>query len=248
MRIVQISDLNIAAKGDDTPRSVTMLDNLVSAIASINQFAPSADLVLITGNITGDGSIEASMHAREILDGLKCPYKLVPGPNDDRQNLFGTFADKAVANEVGGVLSYVVQGFPIRCIGLDSLGHHGVGGRVCPKRLNWLNEHLASDVTIPTVIFTHHIPVSVGLPTDVEPFDNGDQLGAVIAQYSNVKRLLCGQINVAVHVGWHGTIVTSAPSMGMASGLADEGGIQAAYHLHDLTDQGELVTRSVPVG
>jgi len=127
----------------------------------------------------------------EVLDALNCPYKLVPGPNDERQNLFGTFADKATANEVGGVLSYLVEGFPMRLVGLDSLGHHGVGGRVCPKRLNWLNTHLSSDTSVPTIIFTHHVPMKTGAPAaDADGFENGENLGAVVAQYSDNKPMV----------------------------------------------------------
>lgn len=246
MRIVQISDLHIGEKGDDSPVSVKMLANVVKTITHINQLDPQPDLVVINGNITSNGTIEASMNAREVLDALNCPYKLVPGPNDERQNLFGTFADKATANEVGGVLSYLVEGFPMRLIGLDSLGHHGVGGRVCPKRLNWLNTHLSSDTSVPTIIFTHHVPMKTGAAAaDADGFENGENLGAVVAQYSNINRILCGHINLATHTAWQGTIVTSAPSMGMPSGLEEGEAPAPAYHLHQMGEHGDLVTRTV---
>ena len=248
MRIVQISDLHIGKKGDDSPDAAKMLANVVSTVAHHNRLDPLPDLVVINGNVTAHGTLDASQHARELLDELHCTYKLVPGPNDNRQTLFDTFADKATANEVGGVLSFLVDDFPIRLIGLDSLGHHGTGGRVCPKRLNWLNIHLSSDTQVPTVIFTHHVPMQIGEPAvDAGGFDNGDNLGMVVAQYDNVCCILCGHINLATHTAWNGTIVTSAPSMGMPSALDGDQTPAPAYHLHQMGEHGDLVTRTVYV-
>lgn len=249
MQIIQISDLHIGEKGDDTPERLKMAANLVECISHINQLTPQPDLLLITGNITHDGSVEAAMHAREMLDTLNCPYKLVCGPQDDRRTTLAVF-DHACANEVGGVVSYMVEDFPLRMIGLDSLGHNGTGGNICQKRLHWVNDHLAEKPDQPTLIFMHHPPMKTGIAkVDVDGFNNAEIFGQMVKHYSNIKGILCGHINFASHTGWNETMVSSAPGMGMEAALEVEvGGKAPAYNLHHFTPDGDLVSRTVYLG
>ena len=241
MRIIHISDLNIGPKGDDAPARQKMAANLTDCVAHVNQLDAQPDLLLITGNITDDGSLEAAQHAREILDTLNCPYKLVCGPQDDRRTTLAVF-DHACANEVGGVVSYLVEGYDLRLIGLDSLGHNGTGGNICQKRLHWVNDHLAGNQTQPTLIFMHHPPLKLGIANvDADGFNNADIFGQMVKHYSNIKGILCGHINFACHAGWNETVVSTAPSMGM-------GDTAPGYNLHHVTEDGDLVSRTVYLG
>lgn len=250
MRIIQISDLHIAAKADESPAAITMSENLKKCISHINQLPRQLDLLLVTGNITSNGSIEAASHARELLDTLDCPYRLVPGPNDDRRTTLGVF-DHACANEVGGVVSYMVEGFALRLIGLDSLGHNGTGGHICQKRLNWVHDRLAENPSQPTLIFMHHPPMETGIQAvDADGFNNSGYFGQLVAHFPNIKAVLCGHINFASHTGWNGSVVSTAPSMGMPPALdaAVAGGVTAeapAYILHHFTENGDLVSRVI---
>lgn len=249
MQIIQISDLNIGEKGDDHPERLKMADNLLECIKHINQLTPQPDLLLITGNITHDGAPASAIHAREMLDTLNCPYKLVCGPQDDRRTTLAVF-DHACANEVGGVVSYMVEGFELRMIGLDSLGHNGTGGHICQKRLHWVNDRLAENPDQPTLIFMHHPPMKLGMPAvDADGFNNAEVFGQLVKYYSNIKGILCGHINFACHAGWNETMVSSAPSMGMEPALdVAVGGKAPAYNLHHFTQDGDLISRTVYLG
>ncbi len=250
MRIVQISDLNIGAKGDENPAAKKMAENLQLTIANVNQLTPKPDLVLINGNITNDGSPESAAHARELLDTFEMPYKLVCGPQDDRRTTLGVF-EHACANEVGGVVSYMVEGFDLRIIGLDSLGHNGTGGHICQKRLNWVNERLAENQTKPTLIFMHHPPMKLGMQAaDAEGFNNADVFGQLVQHYSHIKAIFSGHVNFASHTCWNETVVSTAPSMGMESALDTMETGEAvsgapAYNIHHYTEFGDLVSRTV---
>lgn len=246
MHIIHISDLYIGEKDGQNLDAVKMAENLLTTIAHINQLTPQPDLVLITGNITNNGSVESATHAREILDTLTSPYKLVCGPNDDRRTTLAVF-DHACGNEVGGVVSYMVEGFPLRLIGLDSLGHNGTGGHICQKRLNWVNDRLEENQTQPTLIFMHHPPMKLGMDNvDAGGFNNAEYLGQIVNHYSNIKGIICGHLNFACHAGWNETTVSVAPSMGMASVLDDAKA--PAYNLHHFTEDGDIVSRTVYLG
>jgi 3',5'-cyclic AMP phosphodiesterase CpdA len=246
MRIVHISDLYICEKDSDDPAAIVMIENLRKCIAHFNALEPAPDLLLVTGNITSNGSIESAMHARELLDTLDFPYKLVCGPNDDRRTTLTVF-DHACGNEVGGVVSYMVEGFALRLIGLDSLGHNGTGGHICQKRLNWVNDRLAENMTQPTAIFMHHPPMKTGIAKiDEDGFNNAEYFGQLVAHYSHIKAIFCGHINFACHTGWNETVVSSAPGMGINPMLDDEGVADTpAYNLHRFTEYGDVISRTI---
>lgn len=247
MYIAQISDLYIAPKNDETANAIKMVTNLKKCIAHINKRTVKPDLVLITGNITNNGSVDACIHARELLDQLDCTYKLVPGPNDDRRITLSIF-EHACANEVGGVLSYVVNDYPLRLIGLDSMGHNGTGGFICPKRQDWLYGNLAEMPSQATLIFMHHSPINLGVSEiGEEPLGNALQLGQIISSFTNIKGIICGHVNFASHTSWHGTVISTAPSMGipLAHDSVEDVDDAPAYNMHHFTKNEDLVSRTI---
>ena len=60
-------------------------------------------------------------------------------------------------------LHYVVDDFPVRLIGLDTViaGQHG--GEICPAREAWLAQALANGNGRPTLVFMHHPPFRTGV-------------------------------------------------------------------------------------
>lgn len=70
-RFVVFTDVHVGSGVDDLARA---------AVADINDIAP--EFVVICGDITEDGEPEQFRAAREIFDGLTCPYFAVPGNHD----------------------------------------------------------------------------------------------------------------------------------------------------------------------
>ncbi len=255
MLIAQISDTHIAAADKQTYGIVPMAENLARCVAHINGLIPKPDLVLITGDVANDWCIDQTLRAKSILDGLDCPYYIIPGNHDDRGHIWDVFGGKACPERVDGFINYVIDGYPIRMIGIDTLETGESGGVLCATRLAWIKERLAEDQQTPTLLFMHHPPLKLGIPeTDVDGFVGSDELGALIADCGNIKRVLCGHIHLLTHTLWNGTIVTTAPSMGMqlALDLTQEKPskflkTKPGYLLHHLTGGGHLVTHSILV-
>ena len=64
-----------------------------AAVEQINALEPSADLVLLTGDIVDEGqSLEYRM-ARELLSDIKAPLRIIPGNHDERSALPAAFSD-----------------------------------------------------------------------------------------------------------------------------------------------------------
>jgi hypothetical protein len=154
-----------------------------------------------------------------------------------------------------GFINYVVEDFAIRLIGIDSTARGTSGGVLCTTRLSWLEARLSEEPDRPTIIIMHHPPVKCGvLETDKDGFSGADELGEIVKKYSNIERILCGHIHLVSHARWHGTIVSTAPSMGMQLGLdltmtkESEFVLEApGYQLHYWTPQKNLITHTVYV-
>jgi len=213
MIIVQLTDLHIAYWDKKTCGHAPTAENLLLCVENINQLAPPADVVLVTGDITNEGGLEEAEQAASILSKLNCPFYIVPGNHDNRKILQSVFEKQVCPVNTEGFINYVVDDYAIRLIGLDSVEQGKSGGKVSKKRAKWLGECLATEEGKPTIIFMHHPPVKCGvLETDVDGFKGAERLGNIIARHQNIERILCGHIHMQAHIRWKGTVITTAPS------------------------------------
>ncbi len=255
MLVAHISDTHIVAKGRKTFGFVPMADYLTACVAHINGLSMRPDVVLVTGDITNTGDAAEVRLAADILRDLCCPFYVIPGNHDIRETLWSEFGGAACPERDGPFLSFVVEGFPLRLIALDSTIPGAAGGEICERRANWLSARLAEAPDTPTVIFLHHPPIRCGVPeSDQDGFAGADRLAEIVARHSAIERILCGHIHLHTHARLAGTIVTSAPSIGMQLALdltqARESEFimdAPAYLLHHYTAGGVLVTHPVRV-
>lgn len=216
MLIAHISDLHIAGWGKKAYGIAPTAENLANCVAHINQLKPAPDIVLVTGDITYSGLLEEVERTASILAQLRYPFYILPGNHDDRSSLWSVFGGQACPAMDQGFINYVIKGYPIRLIGLDSTVPGEPGGEFCAIRAQWLDDQLAEANGQPTVIFMHHPPVKCGvLETDVDGFIGADWFGDIVEKYPNIKSIFCGHIHLQAHVGWRGTVVDTAPSMGI---------------------------------
>lgn len=256
MLIAQISDTHIAGPGLKTYGIAPMAENLARCVKHINAQSLKPDLVLLSGDVTNDFTRNEARHAADLLAALDCPYYLVPGNHDDRDVLWDVFGGAACPARAGEFINYVIDGDELRIIALDTLWNGQAGGMMCKARATWLRDCLAKGGHQPTVIFMHHPPLKCGiLETDDDGFAGADLLGDIVIDYPNIMRILCGHIHLLTHSRWRGTIVTTAPSMGMQLDLDLTKAAPSrfllsdpAYLLHHWTPERELITHTIQLG
>ncbi|MGR3617129.1 MAG: phosphodiesterase [Paracoccaceae bacterium] len=253
MLIAQISDTHIASRTEKTCGVAPMADNLRRCVQSINALHTKPDLVLHSGDVTHSGTSEETCEALRILSDLEAPLFVVPGNHDDRAVLAGVFGPGKCPTTEESFVDYVVEEFPIRIIALDSLHLGHPGGQLGEARLDWLHERLSEDIHRPTIVFTHHPPLRLGVPeTDEDGFEGAERFGKIVSQYANIERLLCGHIHLHTNTRWRGTVVTTAPSPGMQLALewkqseASQFLLSAPqYLLHHWTKDRVLITHPI---
>jgi hypothetical protein len=107
----------------------------------------------------------------------------------------------------------VVDEWPVRLIALDTHIPGQGAGRLCAERLSWLEQRLAEAPARPTLIFLHHPPFQTGLPLlDQLGLAGAEALGAIVARYPNVERIVAGHVHAAMQRRFHGTLAMTCPS------------------------------------
>ncbi len=248
MLIVQISDTHITCPGSKAYGIAPMTANLGCCVEHINTMVPQSDVVIHTGDVTNTGTPEEVRQAAAVLAHLACPVFMVPGNHDSGSVLSAEFGMEICPDG-----DFVVDDYPVRLIGMDSTDPGKPGGKITAAQAQWLDRQLSGAPEKPTLIFMHHPPVKCGVrESDEDGFVGADLLGQVVGKYNNIERIVCGHIHLLVHARWHGTIVSTAPSMGMQLGLdltmEKESEFllnEPGYLLHHWTGHEQLITHAV---
>ena len=213
MIIAQISDLHIRAPGQLAYRRVDTAPCLERCVAQLAHMTPRPDLVLATGDLVDVGLPEEYRHLRALLAPLPMPVYLIPGNHDRREPILAEFADHPYLPRQGTFLHYVIEGHPVRLIGLDTLVVGQGGGHMCDERLAWLAARLEEAPRRPTMIFMHHAPFHTGIEhMDRLGLEGAEAMGGLIERHPQVERVVCGHLHRPISMRWHGTLVMTSPS------------------------------------
>lgn len=255
MLIAQISDTHLAGWGKKTFGIAPMAENLARCVTHINNLNPQPDIVLVTGDVSNNGTADECERAADILGNLNCPFYVIPGNHDNRETLVSVFGKKSCPAEAKDFVNYTIEGYPIHLIALDSTIPTAPGGEICESRARWLDNRLQESVSKPVIIFMHHPPIKFGVAeTDIDGFIGADRLGSIIEKYDNIERILCGHIHLPALAKWRGTVISTAPSIGMrllldltlelpSCYILEE----PSYQLHYQSKGNKLVTHTVIV-
>lgn len=213
MLIAQISDMHINERGAAGITGADAIGNLQTCVARLNTLDPPPDLVLATGDLVKDGAPGEYAVLREILDPLRAPLYVIPGNHDIREALSEAFEDAAYLPSGGALMNYTIEDYPVRLLALDTVVPGALHGLLDAERLAWLEARLSEAPERPSIVFMHHPPFKIGIKMmDGMRCSGGAALGAIIQGNPQVERILCGHVHRAVHVRFHGTAASAAPS------------------------------------
>ena len=221
MIIVQITDLHIYAKEKQNNYPINTAANLSKCVDKINNLVPRPDVVLATGDLVQSGSKPEYDRLKEILDLLEIPYFLIPGNHDDRHCLKSVFNDHEYLQNDGEFCHYVIENYPLRLIGLDSIEPGRVGGRICQKRSSWLRDRLSEAANTPTLLFLHHPPFTTGLPLfDEYGFQEVERLQAIVQENPQIVKVISGHLHRGMETNIGNSSVSVCPATAYIYSLA----------------------------
>lgn len=197
--IAQITDSHIVPAGEHWQGDLKAKTDirLKSVIESINCLQIPPDLVIHTGDIVDNGSIESYVHAKKLLDKLNVKYFLTCGNHDNFNNLKYVFTDHTYWG-TNRFANYVIDCLPIRIIVLDTQVQGEEYGKLCRNRIKWLTD-IVNSSTKETIIFLHHFPIEVNniLFKNLNLLESST-LSKLIIEHKNILGLYCGHYHYAM--------------------------------------------------
>lgn len=214
MLIAQISDMHVMEEGWLLFGRVDTNAMLERAVAFLRAHRPAIDAVLMTGDLTNDGTPGQFAALRARLDPLAMPVLPVMGNHDDRAAYRAAFAGWAGADGAADApVRYVHDLAAARVVVLDSQIPGEPGGRLGEAQLAWLDDTLAAAPERPTLVAVHHPPFDTGIDhMDAMRLADGAALGAVLARHGQVERVLAGHVHRPISRRFAGTVAMTAPS------------------------------------
>ena len=211
--ILQITDTHIVRDGAlvsgrlDTAAALT---RLINRIQSIRDQIGTIDVVLISGDLSDDGSAQSYERFKALLAPLDLPLLVIPGNHDARAPMRAAFAGHFTQD---GPLDWVTQVGDLRIIGLDTLVEGSSKGTLSTQSLVFLKTALADGNDTPTLLSLHHPPFRSGINfMDDIGLTNRAAFCDVVYDHTGPLRIVCGHIHsmIIADVGRH--IAISAPS------------------------------------
>lgn len=155
LSFVHLSDPHLRKSPENTINGVKPYRRLEETIESIEQLEYKPKFVIITGDLSQDGTIQGYQQLKKNTDRLENQNILTLltfGNNDKMENYRQVYQPP----KKGHILNYAKTIDGIRVIVLDSSVPGKETGYFTADQLKWLNDVLLEDPEQPTVIAFHH--------------------------------------------------------------------------------------------
>ncbi|MGN6216925.1 MAG: phosphodiesterase [Solirubrobacterales bacterium] len=206
--LAQLSDLHVGA----TEEEADPIARLETVVAAVRELPNPVDAVLVSGDLSDDGSAESYRVVRSLLDRFECRVHVLPGNHDDRARLREAFDLPGVGADP---INYGVDVGELRLLALDSNVPGQDPGAFPAETLAWLDGELGRARERPTLLAVHHTPLATGLPGwDAINLAAGEReaLGAVVARHPQLRAIVGGHLHRIAGASLAGCPVLSAPS------------------------------------
>jgi len=211
--LAQLSDSHIGLPGSALAKGLDTAPFLSQAVASVLRLKPLPDLVIFTGDLVEAGNAAEYAHFRQLTAPLGMPLFVLPGNHDARANLRAAFSAEGYL-PAGDQLDYVLEGWPLRVVMLDTIVPRAPHGELSQAQLTWLDDTLADQPAKPTLIALHHPPFSSGnVHMDEMALSQPEALEAVVVRHPQVVGVSCGHLHRAMAQRFGNTVAVSAPSV-----------------------------------
>lgn len=205
LRVLQVSDCHVSADAAAHYRGHSADRNLKKLLPVMRAWDP--DLVLLTGDVSEDGSAAAYARVAVMLGTIGSPVLALPGNHDDPETMKEHFGqgpwNGPLAVEMGRWLMVL----------LDSTERNRVSGALSQQALERFDELLRGSTAEFVLVALHHQPVPVDSPwIDRYALENPELFLHFIAREPRVRCVAWGHIHQDFQAELNGTRLLGSPS------------------------------------
>jgi Icc protein len=213
--LLQISDPHIGADWEGADPD----ECLLRAVESILDLADRPDALLVSGDLTQNGTPQEYGRLRELLAPLDLEPRVLPGNHDLRAPMRQAFG---LPGARGEPVSHAVDLGPLRLVCLDTTIPGAEAGALDEGRIEWLEATLGEQREQPTVLAMHHPPLRtetpgferIGLAAEART-----ALAGVLVRHPQVLRVVAGHVHRTIVAELGGRAVFTVPSTYLQAAL-----------------------------
>ncbi|MDH3282251.1 MAG: 3',5'-cyclic-AMP phosphodiesterase [Gammaproteobacteria bacterium] len=243
-RVIQITDTHICGNPESLVLGIPTRQALNLVVEDIRAHYPSSDLLLVTGDLSQDGSLDSYRYLRRVLEGVSARVRCIPGNHDDRDMMGHVLpADMVRMDEPVRLDDW-------RILLLDSVVTGAVHGAVSDDDLEKLESRLRDLDGRYALVTIHHPPIELGSRwMDGIRLRNGERLLALIERFAAVKILAWGHAHQDYAGRYAGIGIYGTPSTCFQfkprSADFELDGLPPGYRVFDLAADGGFTTEVV---
>ncbi|MFK4753630.1 3',5'-cyclic-AMP phosphodiesterase [Oceanobacter antarcticus] len=188
-RLIQITDTHLSATKDGHLLGMNTLDSLRCVLDIIRADHQDMDALLVTGDLSQDGSSESYRYLKAELEPFAVPSFWIPGNHDDLDSM-------AAVTDGTGLQDRILRTPHWQVVMLDSRVAGKVHGELSDTELARLESALSEAPELHTLVCFHHHPVSMQCRwIDTIGLRNSAELMSVVSRFANVRGLLWGHVH-----------------------------------------------------
>jgi Icc protein len=241
--LVQITDTHIhdqqeAMLGDTHPDT-----SLHEVIRHAIHHCPNIDSVVLTGDLTHDGTAAACKRLGALLSPFNCPVYITLGNHDCTDIIQQHLLSKRIA------MPERIEMKHWQLLFVDSHIEDQVAGLIKDLDIKRLTTQL-QQCEKPALLFTHHPPVKINSPwMDEIRMKNGAQVLQQLSSYKNLHALAFGHIHQVWHSQYQHIEILGSPSScvqfktGSKKFTLDDN--SPGYRVFNLHDNGEFDSKVI---
>jgi Icc protein len=241
MNIIQITDCHLFSGNQKVGyNNINPYQSLQHILAEVKLRQPN--VLLVTGDISGDGSGQSYQHFSELLNeaGINCRIGIIPG-NHDNQAQMKTHIDSDYLwlNQYRLILP---NRWHIHL--LDTQYQYAIG-QISESNLASLTEYLNLHCNDYHLLAAHHHPIPCNGWMDKHEWTNRQEFNAVVAANPSIKGVVYGHIHTAIEQQKNQCLYMACPStcwqFATETSFATSD-LLPGYRVIKLLDNGQIVT------
>ena len=204
--LVQLSDSHLFAEADGTLLGMNTGDSLQRVVELVLAQQPQIDLLLATGDLSQDGTLESYQRFRQMTSPIAAPARWIPGNHDEPQVMAQAVTQSTLLDPVLDIGNW-------RVTLLDSAVPGSVPGYLQDDQLQLLARALSEAPERHHLVCLHHHPVSIGCAW-MEPIGlrNSHALFAVLERFPQARAVLWGHVHQEIDQMHAGLRLLASPS------------------------------------